>query len=487
MAITLSTSIKSIKKQFNRIKKTASSFINLYPLASFFGLLGLLFLVIVASNFIRRSPEVTDSEISQPKLVRIHSFTQVPTMTFSATVEKSGVINIYAQSPGIVQKINVTEGSYVSRGQALVSLSTNYQGGNVASISRQIAQKNHDSTVETYDAQIDIITKQKDLATKGETQAEELREISRKSIDETKDLIKLNEDIIDRINEQIELLQSTNVGGANDAAIFGALQGKAGAQSGLTQLRSGLRSLEYQSSDDEVGAEMTELNRDVAVKQLELQEKSLTLVKEISSLNLKLAQISESLMYPASPVYGVVERVHVSKGESVNPGTLLATIRGKKGENTAVVSVTRDVARQISITEASQLQIGDSQVNVFPRYISREATNGNLHTVLYDLPSEYGPQLTNTELIQVQIPLGTSIAADSTSMVPLDAVYQTQDKSYLTVVRKNDDGQLFAQTIEVSLGEISGSYVEVLSGVTADDQVITSRNVQDGDLISIQE
>lgn len=456
------------------------------PLLSFFGLLGLLLVLIIIGNFLRKPPQAPPAAQAEPPVVQIYTSSQAPTMLFSAKIEKSGVINIYAQSQGIVQKVKVTEGDKVKRGTVLLSLSTNYQGANSASLSRQIAQKNYDFNVQNYDAQKDIIAKQKDLANKANTQASELRAITRQSFDETRGLIGINQEIIRRLDEEIAFLESMcGCGGAENLEMVSYLQGKAMAQSSVTQLQAGLRASEYQSNDSSTGAQLSNLTRDVAIKQLELQEKTLDLTKDVSELNVKLARVSESLMYPAAPFKGTVERVYVNVGESINPGTLLATLKADKGENTAIVLVTRDVSKQISRSEPSYLTVGGQQLKLYPRYISTEATEGNLYSVMYDIPAESGSLLTNTELLQMQIPVGNKAIAANHVIVPLDAIYQTQDKAYVSVIRKNEAGQTITKTIEVNLGQVSGSFVQVTSGLSADDQVVTSRNVQDGDVVKL--
>lgn len=477
--------LTTLKTRSQKIRTKVVTIIEERPLLSFFGLLAILLVIIAISNFLRKPPAAAPVAEQAAKPVTVYSSSQAPTLTFSAKIEKSGVINIYAQSGGIVQGIKTKAGSRVSRGSTLVQLSTNYQGGNTSSLSRQIAQKSFEFNKDNFDSQKEIIAKQRELATKGDTQGDELRSITRQSLDETRSLISLNETILSGINAQIAYLESTNVGGANDAAILGAQQGKAGAQAGLNQLRAGLRNAEYQSSETNTPAQMSDISKDVAIKQLDLQERSLTLTRDISELNVKLARVQESQMYPATPCAGVVERVYVKIGQSVSPGTLIATIKADGGENTALALVTRDVAKQISLTEPSVIFIGGKNVSLYPRYISTEATDGSLYSVTYDVPREYATSLTNSELMQIQIPVGSKNISTTSVAVPLDAIYQTQDKAFVSVIHR--DGELAtAKTVEVTLGEVSGSFVQVVSGLNSDDVVVTSRNVQDGDKVVIQ-
>ncbi len=470
--------LKPLKKRIQNLWKKITTFIDKRPFGSFFILLGLLLVLIIVGNFLRKPAPVAEQKASEPKLVETYSFGESPKMTFAAKIEKSGVITIVAQSPGIVQKVNLTEGQKVSRGGTLVSLSTNYQGGNAASLSRQIAQKSFDSTVTNFDLQKDIISKQRDLAEKGNIQAEQMREISRQSLDDTRSLLSLNEDIISGIDKQIAFLESVNVNGSSDSAILAAKQGKSAAQSGVNQLRSTLRTMEYQSDEEKTPAQIGDVSKDVTLRQLDLQERGLVLSKDISELNLKLARVSEGLMYPASPCTGTVERVYVKVGQNISPGTLIATIKADQGENTAVVLVTREIAKQLSTAETSDFVIGGKKVSLYPRYISTEATDGSLYSVLFAIPSVYAPQLTNAGTLEVRIPMGNKKIVTDNLYIPLDTVYQTQEASYVYV----KDGEK-AKVKEVTLGDVSGSFVRVNSGLAASDVVITSRTISEGDSI----
>ena len=66
-------------------------------------------------------------------------------------------------------------------------------------------------------------------------------------------------------------------------------------------------------------------------------------------------------------------------------------------------------------------------------------------------------------------------------MIPIDSVYQTQEKAYVLV---NNKGKAETKTLE--LGSVYGSYVEVRSGLTSDDQIILDRNVVADDKVAVQ-
>ncbi len=451
-----------------------------HPLFSFFGFLGLLLLLVIAGSLLRKEAPAPEVQAPEAKQVDTYSFGDSPKMGFTATVEKSGVVSIYAQTPGIVGSVPVKEGQKVYRGQTIVSLSSNYQGGNAASLGRQIAQKNYDATVTNYDLQTDIIQNQRDIAEKGNTVASQMKEISKNSITDTENLISLNQSIVDSLNSQIATLQSSNAGGVNNAAILGAQQGLSAATAGLLNLKSGLRITQYQTDDASSSAQLPDATRDLAEKQLDLQSRGLALSKDLSELNLKLAKVNEGLMYPATPVSGTVQRVYVKVGQNVNPGTLIATISSNTNENTAVVLVPRDIAQKVSTIEESIFIINGAKVSVSPRFVSTESTDGTLYSVLYTLPAQFSGDFSNKDAVSVQIPLGSKKIVTNELYVPLDAVYQTQDKAYI-YVEKHDNDKLLAHVVEVKLGEVSGNFVKVTSGITSADTIITTRNVQEGD------
>jgi multidrug efflux pump subunit AcrA (membrane-fusion protein) len=479
-----STGIKALSLLPRKISRGLLKALTAFPFISFFVVFGALICVIALGDYLKPVP-VVEETVAEAKQVVVFPVDSDSDIRVQAKVEKSGVVQLIAQSSGVVQKIRVAEGKTVKRGTPVLSLSTNYQGGNIASTSRQIAQKNNQFVNDTYQTQLDAVGKSREIASKTETQAAQLRSIARQSIDDTKAQISLNEDILNSIDKQIKGLELINVNGASDSAILALKSSKAQTLGALNGLRSGLRNTEYLNSDDKEAAQIAQLVRDNTLKQLEIQEKSLALNKEISGLNLRIAQISESLMYPASPCPGVVERVHVKVGQLVNPGTLLATITTTDTSATAVVLVSSQVAKNVSTLLPSYLMINNDKVQVTARHISGEPTDGNLHSILYTVPETYTEFLSNNSYVEAIIPIGLSQKSDgATPYIPLDAVYQNQDSASVYIVGKNELGQAIVVNKTVTLGAIYGTYVAVTEGITVGDQVITDRTVIPGQLIT---
>lgn len=458
----------------------ATGFIKRKPLTSFFLVLLLLLGLITAGNYLTPKKEVAKSpEIVKP--VQVYQIGESPKVTLQAKIEKSGVIKISALAPGVVQSINFKEGDQVQKGTVLINMSSNYQGGNAASIQRLMAQKQYQNNKDTIDAQKDLINTQKNIANQSETNASQLRDIANQSIQETQDLINLNQSILDTLTQNETNLENNNPGGVNDTAILQIKSQRAGVQLGLNQLREGLRQTQFQASNDNPPAELARLQKDATLKQLDLQQKGLELGLEVSRLQLILAQINEALYFPASPFSAVVQRVYVKAGQAVNPGTALLTLSANDDPIAAVVNLPQNLASAVSTIEPSTLYIGDQTVDLNPNFISTEATDGTLYSVFYTIPDSYSKNLTEGGNITVDIPVGLTQSSSDTPFIPLDSVYQSADKSIVLVVKENQ-----AVSKIVSLGNVFGKFVEVRSGLSLNDQVILNRNVLAGDKISIQ-
>lgn len=429
----------------------------------------LLVLLLAVGKALQKNPnEKPKAEIV--KSVHVYNIGESPKATFQAKIEKSGVVKILAQSGGIVQSVNVREGQLVGRGQQLVSLSSNYQGGNAGSVQRQIAQTQYQNVLDTYDTQKDVLQKQRDVANATNANNQKLRDISGKSNDETKSLINANQTQLDTLNASLTA-DPTN---ATLAAQVNTLQ------AAVNQLKASQRSLEYQASGDNPPAKLGDLQKTITQEQLDVQEKALGMNKEISRLQLSLAYVNEATMFPASPFAGVVQRVYVQPGEYVSPGTLLAVIASADIKTTAVLTVPQQIAKVISTGEPSELLIGDKKIALTPYYVSSEATDGTLYAVFYDIPAEEQLSLTDGEYLSINVPVDTSQTPEVAPFIPIDSVYQTQENAFILVIKNGK-----AATKVVKPGEVFGDYVEITSGLSSGDRVILDRNVVAGDKVKV--
>ena len=478
---------KDMKKIFNRRKiktkiKQINHLIANKPFTSFFTVLFAFLVLIVIGNLLLK-PQETPQAISGVKTVQVYKIGSAPRLKVQAQVEKSGVVKIVAISPGVVDYINVFEGTSVDKGTNLISLSTNYSGGNVFAISAAIAGEQYNLAKKVYDDQKDLINKQKEIANKTSDNAKELRDISDKSAEDTKSLLDLNQSMLDQINANLDSYNATISGGLNSPVIFQTTQVKAQIQSAITQLRAQLRSLEYQADGDKPPAELADLQKEIALKQLDIQEKSLAVNLEVARLQYNLASINAASMYPSAPFNGVVDKIYVKVGQYVTGGTPLMSLSGVSQHIKAVAKVPRDIALNVSMIEPTILYINSTKIEVVPSYISQDATDGQLYSVIYQLDDSYQKYLTDTSYITINIPIGTGDTNNAVPFVPLDAVFQTQEEAYIFLVGKDNK----AVSKKVELGQVQGKYVEVVSGIPPESTLILSRNVVEGDTIAVQQ
>jgi multidrug efflux pump subunit AcrA (membrane-fusion protein) len=476
---TYQTIIHTIRKFYKKVTQLLLT----KPRNVFIGLLVTLTVLIVVGNFLSK-PKPAPNETIPAKSVQIFSIGSSPKIRTNGKIEKSGSIKIIAQQGGIVQKLYKKEGDTISKGQWLAWISTNYQGGTAPTVTRQIAEKNYSFVTENFDTQKELLGKRRDLANTVNTQASDLRDITGKSIDDTKNLLTLNESIANTLADQIKTLEKDNADHSNDALILQTKQSLAQVQSGLLNLRSGLRNSEYQSAGDKAPANLATIQKDLTVKQLDLEEKSLELNKQLSKLNLTVSQIMEALMYPASPVTGIVERVYVSPGQSINPGTPIAAIAGNKNSIRLIVAVPKHIAINISKLEKATVYLGEKTLDLTPLSISLEPTEGNLNSVIFILPEDAAENVTNGSSVAVDLPVGSGTTLSALPYIPIDAIYQTESGAYVSIASQSGE-TWHVMTKNIQLGSVYGDYVGVTEGLTGDEQIILDRSVIDGEKVEI--
>ncbi len=464
-----------VKYSYNRV----TTFIKRRPITSFIIALGLL-LAIMFLGTVLSSKQKTPVTKPVIKSVQIYKIGTAPRITIQAKIEKSGVIKITSLTAGVIQSINVKEGDVVNKGANLFNLASNYQGGNAPLLQAAIAQKQYANVRDTFKTQKELIQKQRDLANSSETNSERLREISSQSIGETKDLLTLDQDIVNTLNQNLDNYVATNSGGINDAIILQTKEMKSQFQGAINGLNQALRSTEYQSSDSNPPADIAQLQKEITLKQLDIQEKALELNKEVTRLQAAIAQVNADLMHPVAPLPGTVQRIYVKEGQQVSPGTPLLLLAGSSDVVTAVALVSENIAHNVSFIEESTLYFGTEIYNEFPYFVSTEATDNQLFSIDFVVPPQFFPIVADGEFIPVAIPVGYANTGSAIPFVPLDAIYQSQEQAYVFVV---ENGKAVSRT--VTIGQVFGGYAEITSGLQASDQVILNRNIIAGDRVTV--
>ena len=441
------------------------------PFTSFFATLGIFLLILILGSVISNLNKKEIKKSNPVKAVQVYTIGKAPTVSLQAQIEKNGIIQIVSQGGGIVSKVMVKEGDTVQQGQTLVSLSTNYQGGNAPALQAQLAGAQLKNIKDTYGLQKDIISKQRDIATASAENTEQLRQISDKSLNDTRGLLDLNQSNLDQINAALQITPPNDP----DYATLKAQQAQ--LQAGVDQLRGSVRNLEYSTNTQNPPSVLANTQKELALKQLDVQEKALDLNKKVSGIQYSLALVQAGLMTPAAPFAGTVQKVNVQVGESVGPGTVIATIASSEMTTTAILRVPQQIAENISRVEPTNFTINNKKVSVMPSYVSLVATDGQLYSIVYSLP-EGVTDLTDNQYIKAEVPVGSAATNGANPYIPIDSVYESQNEATVYVLKNNK-----AEAKTVTVGNVYGDYVSVLSGLHDGDQLILNRNVVAGDTV----
>lgn len=99
------------------------------------------------------------------KEVSFFSFTETPSFKISGMIHDEGVITIVSQTSGFVYVLRTSEGSSVSKGSPLLTLSENSLGSNSASITKKITERSQQFQEENFDRQTSIPQTQREELT----------------------------------------------------------------------------------------------------------------------------------------------------------------------------------------------------------------------------------------------------------------------------------------------------------------------------------
>ncbi len=441
--------------------------------------IGLLILLLTVGWWLRR--ETPDEQKTvQPKNIEVYSIGEAPALTFMARVDKAGVVTVQAQSPGVINWIGVTEGDWVKKGSRLVQIGATYNTGSVQGAQAAVARKQYELAKLTRLEQEETLKIQREIAQQVSQNASDLREIARDSAAETRGVVDINNQLLDTIENNLQALEALPQNEQTETQIFSTRQLQSQLRAANTQLNSSLRNADYQGSDQNAPAQLSDLQRELTLQQLDTQEKTLILQEEIARLGSHVAGVSAAVMSPTAPIAGVVERINVKKYDSVNPGQVLLTITGTEVATKLSVALPKTIATKVSLSEMCTIFTDDGLTFLVPvSFIASEAADDGMYyaTIVLDKEND----LVDGGYVRVELPISLADASSSYPSLPIDAVFQLQNSAHVHLFI---DGK--AEQRSIQLGEVFGSMVEVKDGLLSGDQVILNRNVNEGDLVRLE-
>jgi RND family efflux transporter MFP subunit len=446
---------------------------------------------LIRAGFAQNSLPETETASAPIKSVAAYSLATAQNyLTTTGAVTNLQQIELVAQTAGPVRSLPVTVGQSVKKGALLAQFSTAYNTGSAASVQRQIAEKNLDLAKKSLESTVTSVSLARTQADKQRDNAEELRKISDRSLEDIRNLISLSEKQLSSLEKQLKEAEDNNQAESTLSSLRGSI---ISVQSGLSSSRSQLRSLEYQASDSSPARDLTNVTRDAVYTSTQLQLESAEIQTQIAELSLKAARISEATTQVRAPFAGIIERLDLKIGQYVTPGTLVAVLRGTGAVYELKVLVATSVAPHIELSNHARISITDDQTGL-PTELSAPIThvsstavqNGLAQVVLHLDHAQFSTTTSLTEgaIATVHLPLKNTAHGELT-IIPLQAVFSSADADRVLLIDDSTEG-ITVVSREITIGQIFGQYTTVLSGLTATDVLVLDRTVAAGDTVTIK-
>jgi HlyD family secretion protein len=446
-----------------------------------FGVLAIIVLIVVAVVWFMRRPKAVD--LVEPKQAAI-----TETITGSGTVGGETESNVGAQLQGIVQKLYLTEGDSVVRGQQLALIKNDVaeaqisQARSAVSTARaQLAQVSRDALGSDINAAVEqvnqaiaqveqqrsVITQTQKSVDQGNSVLEQLlseRDLAAKELERSSSLVKTGDISRSQYDRDANILKVAEKRvEAQKQAIEVLRANVRSAQSSLKSLEANVRVLQSRLRTIQSGAR----SEDIRVAQSRVAE---------TERALRVAEEQAGNASVTAPFAGTVTKINAETGQSV----------GSLGVLT-LVSVEPEIRIDVDESNLSVLKVGQEAVissdpfseNAFSGRVSElgaavDQVRGTI--TIKVIPDDPPDWLRPGQTINVNI-----ITADNVSrlLIPQTAPVRVGDETVVFIIV---DGKAAQKSIVTRLPTKDG--VPVVSGLEADDRIIAEpTNIKVGDRV----
>lgn len=467
-----------------KISSNIITIIRQKPLISFLSALILIVtLLFIARNFSKQEKVAKDIKTNK-KPVEIFNIDEDFIYKIAAVNEEAETIEIFSQVPGIISNFYKSEGSQIRKDEPLLKISSNYSGLNQAEIQLSIAKNTQDLFEKNYEKQIQIINLQKELAEKNDNQSETLKEISKDTLKRSKEILSVSESLLEDIRRSKDALSNSNTNGQNDSQLAQIKQSEINLLSSINTLKSSIDQITFSTSDDREPAKISEITKEITIEQLDIQRNTLENTRKINQLNVNLAQINVDNFIPRSPCNGILNQIYLNKFDVVNPNTKVATIKCHDNlQITASAQIPSEIANRIDTNSKVILEYDGQILNASISYISKYPINDYQNKIKF---------LIKKENIKTAMPKNLNIKTSVKNndprniIVPIDSIYQSENKSLLYIPAKTNDSENYvAQYVEIKVQKILGAYA-IIESEQKIDKVIVTRGILNNDLIELR-
>ncbi len=222
-------------------------------------------------------------------------------------------------------------------------------------------------------------------------------------------------------------------------------------------------------SDSAEDVELASLRKDREVRRYTLTS---------SRLNLALALRNDAVLQPKSSLPGIITNIAVRRGQFVNTGDVLATLNASGTNATVEALLSSDTAWLIDPTKEALLVTPSGTLPLTLVYLATQENETGLYSALFSLPTDTAQKLTDGHYTDIRIALKSQTGS---ILLPLESVSQDAQSAWVMV---EENGKAEAKT--VTLGNIFGNYIEVVSGINPDSRIILSRGIISGEAIATE-
>jgi multidrug efflux pump subunit AcrA (membrane-fusion protein) len=217
--------------------------------------------------------------------------------------------------------------------------------------------------------------------------------------------------------------------------------------------------------------------------QFDMTDRAQQLSLDSAESNYFTAQIAASLMAPAAPLTGVVEKITVTPGQVVAAGQVIATIRAKNPSTVQLkLSVGESIISSLDPLGTNYLEYQNQLYPVTLLYLPTVPTSGNSYDLIFTLDEAIAQTLPHG----VYLPFKLALKHQANNLlVPLNAIHQTQTGNYAYTLTYDDTLTPIAHQKTLTLGQVIGDFVTVLSGIEATESIILDNQLLDGQTVQL--
>lgn len=186
---------------------------------------------------------------------------------------------------------------------------------------------------------------------------------------------------------------------------------------------------------------------------------------ELKSLRLRVEQLTVR-----AGSRGVLQRLPVELGQAVQPGSELALV-GSVEALTALVDVSQAYISQVKIGQEVTVKVRENAFTGEVKRIDPQVNNGTVQveiSLAERLPTSVRPEMN----IEAEITIST---LHDTLFVEAPPSVTANSRQQLFVMNR---GENKATLTDIKFGEKSGTYIQILGGVAASDEIILSDTSQ---------